>query len=447
MSDQCSLTWKTFPEHLQFVFQDLYRDGRHTDVTLVSDDQTQFKAHKIVLSACSPVFQKIIDIDSNPSQHPLIYLRGIQSHELESILQFMYLGEGRFYRERMGEFFKAARDLQVKDIAVDIELSNSFSERVPIRNRKKDVSILDYDEEEKDHFEEEKETEAIQTVNQSRNCATATEHEDVNRSEIFHEMKLKNINEQYSIMEVEADKKANETTGDLEKENDVEDKKEDVVDNETTDSVPSMVADSPAMNDDIKYPCNQCNFQATLLGNLQSHIQYKHDGVKYPCNECNHQSTTKSSLKVHIRAMHEGVKHPCNQCEFKAGHLGNLQRHVEVKHTEIKHHCDQCDYRASTKEQVKLHIRTKHEGLKYPCHLCDHQSLDKSALNTHIKSKHEGVKHPCDQCGKQFSHMSGLYIHMKSVHGGQRFPCDQCGHQATQLANLKAHIKKHHEAK
>ena len=69
------------------TWRELYVEGRYADVTLVSDDQTQFKAHKIVLSACSPVFKKIID--SNPSQHPLIYLRGVQSYEVESILQFM----------------------------------------------------------------------------------------------------------------------------------------------------------------------------------------------------------------------------------------------------------------------------------------------------------------------------------------------------------------------
>ena len=99
MAEKYTLNWQTFSEHLQWMFKDLYQEGRHTDVTLVSDDQTQFKAHKIVLSACSPVFKKIID--SNPSQHPLIYLRGVQSYEVESILQFMYLGEGRFYHERM----------------------------------------------------------------------------------------------------------------------------------------------------------------------------------------------------------------------------------------------------------------------------------------------------------------------------------------------------------
>ena len=115
MAEKYTLNWHTFSEHLQLMFKDLYQEGRYTDVTLVSDDQTQFKAHKIVLSACSPVFKKIID--SNPSQHPLIYLRGVQSYEVESILQFMYLGEGRFYQERMGEFIKVVRDLKVKEIS------------------------------------------------------------------------------------------------------------------------------------------------------------------------------------------------------------------------------------------------------------------------------------------------------------------------------------------
>ena len=115
MAGKNTLKWYRFSEHLQLMFKDLYEEKKQSDVTLVCDDQTQFKAHKIVLRACSPVLRKIID--SNPSQHPLIYLRGIQSYEMESILQFMYLGEGTFYYERLGEFIKVAKDLEVKDIS------------------------------------------------------------------------------------------------------------------------------------------------------------------------------------------------------------------------------------------------------------------------------------------------------------------------------------------
>ena len=122
MAENYTLDWQTFTDHLQLMFKDLYEEGKHSDVTLVCDDQTQFKAHKIVLSACSPVFKKIID--NNPSQHPLIYLRGIQSYEMESILQFMYLGEGKFYYERMAEFIKVAKDLEVKEISKGAEIPN-----------------------------------------------------------------------------------------------------------------------------------------------------------------------------------------------------------------------------------------------------------------------------------------------------------------------------------
>ena len=90
MAENYNVTWQAFSEHLQLMFKDLYEEEKYSDVTLVCDDQTQFSAHKIVLRACSPVFKKIID--NNPIQHPLIYLRGIQSFEMESILQFMYLG-------------------------------------------------------------------------------------------------------------------------------------------------------------------------------------------------------------------------------------------------------------------------------------------------------------------------------------------------------------------
>ena len=61
MAGKNTLKWYTFSEHLQLMFKDLYEEETHSDVTLVFDDQTQFKVHKIVLRACSPVSRKIID--------------------------------------------------------------------------------------------------------------------------------------------------------------------------------------------------------------------------------------------------------------------------------------------------------------------------------------------------------------------------------------------------
>ena len=73
-----------------------------TDVTLVTDDKKTIKAHRNILSACSPVFKNILQMEINHS-NPVIYLRGIQYSEIESLLQFIYLGEAKFYEERMNE--------------------------------------------------------------------------------------------------------------------------------------------------------------------------------------------------------------------------------------------------------------------------------------------------------------------------------------------------------
>jgi hypothetical protein len=73
------LKWKTYGAHLTTVFTDLFNQNIFSDVTLVSDDQTQLPAHKIVLSACSPVLGNILL--SNPHSHPLIYLRGVKQQD------------------------------------------------------------------------------------------------------------------------------------------------------------------------------------------------------------------------------------------------------------------------------------------------------------------------------------------------------------------------------
>merc|ERR1712098_92710 len=85
-----------------------------------SEDKKKFKAHKVVLSACSPLFKSII-CESDLSG-PIIYLRGIQSLEIESILQFIYLGEASFYQERMNEFLNVAKSLEVKKISKGMEI-------------------------------------------------------------------------------------------------------------------------------------------------------------------------------------------------------------------------------------------------------------------------------------------------------------------------------------
>ena len=70
----------TLPGHLKF--------DKFTDVTLVSDDKKSFQAHKFLLSAFSSEIKDILL--KLPHSHPLIYFRGIESQELQAIVQFLY---------------------------------------------------------------------------------------------------------------------------------------------------------------------------------------------------------------------------------------------------------------------------------------------------------------------------------------------------------------------
>ena len=111
MSEKYNLNWHTFKSHTSELLSDLYSSSNFSDVTLVCDDQTQFKAHKFVLSACSSVFKNIL---STNVTSPFIYLRGIAKDEMEAILQFMYLGEAAFHQDRLNEFMNVAKELDLK---------------------------------------------------------------------------------------------------------------------------------------------------------------------------------------------------------------------------------------------------------------------------------------------------------------------------------------------
>ena len=120
--EKYNLTWHTFSGHLRDMLHKMMKTNYQTDVTLVCDDNKHFKAHKIVLSACSSVFKSIIN--NLPQNSSVIYLRGIQHQEMESILEFMYLGVATFYQERMNEFLNFAITLEIEEISKVVEFEN-----------------------------------------------------------------------------------------------------------------------------------------------------------------------------------------------------------------------------------------------------------------------------------------------------------------------------------
>jgi len=114
MSDKLFLQWSDFKANVNYFFGRLRDDNEFTDVTLACEDGQQMEAHKMILAASSPFFEKIFQI--NKHAHPLIYLRGFQSQDLMAILDFLYFGETKVYQENIDSFLIIAEELKLKGL-------------------------------------------------------------------------------------------------------------------------------------------------------------------------------------------------------------------------------------------------------------------------------------------------------------------------------------------
>ena len=63
--EKCKLTWHTYPDHLREMMEGLITSDNFKDVTLVSDDKKTIKAHRNILSSCSPVFKNILQFETH----------------------------------------------------------------------------------------------------------------------------------------------------------------------------------------------------------------------------------------------------------------------------------------------------------------------------------------------------------------------------------------------
>ena len=114
MVEKLHLQWDDFKDNVNSAFGNLRKDKNFTDVTLACEDGQQMAAHKVILAASSPFFEKILRENKNP--HPLIYMRGVKLDELSSIVDFLYFGEATVCQENVDSFLAIAEELQLKGL-------------------------------------------------------------------------------------------------------------------------------------------------------------------------------------------------------------------------------------------------------------------------------------------------------------------------------------------
>ena len=248
--------WHSYSDHLKEMMHIMKTDDTFTDVTLVSDDGRKVKAHKVVLGASSPIMKDMMTRENKS----IVNLKGIAYEEIDSILQFIYLGEATLHPDRMKEFLVAAQKMKVKELCKESKMIFERNNAMNFEHQqiKKEVVM---------HTSEQYDKDCTKQAN--KQSVLATQIQSIHEGEVSLKYPCNQCDHQFT-------QKSNLTTH------------------------------IKSVHEGVKYACNHCDYQATTQGNLKIHIQALHEGVKYACNQCDYQATEKGSLKTHIQSIHDG---------------------------------------------------------------------------------------------------------------------------------------------
>ena len=262
MSEKLCLQWNDFKENVNSAFGKLRDDKEFTDVTLVCEDGQQMEAHKGILAASSPFFQKILQKNKHP--HPLIYLKGFQSKDFVSILDFLYLGEANVYQEDLDSFLAIAEEIQLKG------LPNESS---------------------KDLTQEQEETQRSEPIQNDRDLPkqSASPYQDLKRNRV--------------VPNTASTKVAipNQSSTDLQ----ALDEKVKSMMEKGQKRIPAGISQHGTPKQTISWICKVCGKEGhpTLI---RDHIERNHlEGICIPCDLCDKTFSSRSSLTQHKSKSHK----------------------------------------------------------------------------------------------------------------------------------------------
>ena len=255
-SERFALKWNDFQQNVSRSFGKLRKEEDFFDVTLISDDEEQIHAHKLVLSACSDFFKSILKKTASSSQ-PLLYLDGVSGLNLLLILDYIYYGEVFVEQEQLDEFLSIAKKLKIEGLKNDEKIERDRLKRHQ-KDLKRSIVNIDLNEPEEILLEQQ-----VKDELQSLDSTVSSKNEE-------------KISLDVSAIEdiEELDQKINELIS---------------VDN----GVPS---------------CTLCGKTAKLKSDIKRHIETHMEGLSFPCQQCEKTFKLRQTLQNHCRTKHMNCK-------------------------------------------------------------------------------------------------------------------------------------------
>ena len=269
--NECNLKWEYFPKSLWKDFEEIMKNrfqDKFSDVTLAGDDGSVFHAHKFVLGSLSPVFRNLLLEEKEEEVY--LHLDGLNSTEIESMLEFLYIGQTSVRRKDFEKFVEVASNLKLpfeKTNLLDPKLQvleepyyeTACVEESVLRVTGKDEKLIRYD------------------LNSSIECKEESQFSQ-------HPVKDKN-----PLMKI-----ANFECNDC---------------NYSSKKKQNLNIHINAVHKGIKHPCNQCGKLYAQKSSLNLHIRSIHESVHFPCDFCSYKATTKGNLDKHTIQLHKQEIH------------------------------------------------------------------------------------------------------------------------------------------
>eukprot|EP00090_Calanus_glacialis_P004238 TRINITY_DN13136_c0_g1_i2.p1 TRINITY_DN13136_c0_g1~~TRINITY_DN13136_c0_g1_i2.p1 ORF type:complete len:339 (-),score=67.52 TRINITY_DN13136_c0_g1_i2:107-1033(-) len=148
MPEQFHLEHSNFNSSLTSSLCSLMSSSSLCDCTLICSDG-QLSAHKVILAASSSFFSSVFSLHHH--QHPLVYLRGVKTGQMQAVLSYAYSGGAQVAQEDLPGFLALAEDLGVEGLVkseTDVEINENVNEtnfinQDDFKNMEKEVECND----------------------------------------------------------------------------------------------------------------------------------------------------------------------------------------------------------------------------------------------------------------------------------------------------------------
>ena len=478
------MNWDSFGDHLKDMMRDLLISEDLTDVTIITEDRRRFKAHKNILSASSPVLKDLLKGQFEANQ--ILFMKGVFSAEIQSILEFIYVGSATVDHEKVHELVDLAKDLKIKSLenmdkeeeieATPKKKTEDCIDPEPVIPHIEDEKINGKDliDEEEDLIIDEEKPNAIEnnstisleqflkhsstfirgSIDEQKDLQGThdKDHLTIHEEEPEEHTDIKGTHEMVIDEEGEGHLIINEETGESRDETEmstiisIDDEKQSSKESPADTDCKPMTSRNPLEC----YFCQECQKSYKTSEGLRIHKQSKHQGIRHPCDQCKFSGITVFALKDHIKAQHEGIKFDCDKCSKKYNSQNILKRHQQLKHDGIKYPCKDCNHQASSKPSLKDHIQVVHLQIPYQCSLCDFQAKLKEPLLKHKIMKHGYKPNSCFG-EKEISlkvnkkGMKRLKIENVKNRPPKSYVCTKCNKIYTTSTGLRVHTRSEHE--